>query len=431
MLIFIISFCIFLISFHKIKQNGGIRNNLLISFVLSIYLIYILITPFYFFVSGRDHLIDMKVQPYFYLEASLIYTISIITLMLGYFIAGKKIIVKDNTVTLFENKRINRKSFVLFLIVYSLIVINSIAGGVNLSMFTQKLEQSLLGYDGATNYLQNLVDSLIILILLGIFFKQKTGVIIFQLLLSFSLFLVLGFRYRVILTIIGIGIIYILSNKNSLKLNFKKILLLLSFLYFLMFITINRYQFTYGNFSELDFNPTKLNYELFFEQTRGFLADSIIINHYSEKEFNVGHDYGLTMFFYPFLTAIPRIILPNKDEFYPPPQIELQKKIYNSPEAINSGEALLNLGYLVISFGVWGAIIGNLIFGIVIKKMESLINKRNAFSWFLYISFMLACFQWITRGYFPQAITHFLFFIIPLLFLIKSLKNIPVNSLDN
>lgn len=427
MLVFFIALCVFLIGFMKIKENGGLRNNLLISFVLGIYLIYLFITPFYFYSTGRDHLMDIRVEPYFYLEASLIYSVAIITLLLGYFLIGKKTKETKVIIVLNQNKKINRKSFILFLVFYSVIIINSIAGGINYSALTQDLDQSLMGFDGASNYFQNLVDSLIILILLGIYFRQKFIIIIFQLMLAFTLFLLLGFRYRIILTLIGIAVIYVLTNASALKLNVRKVLLLCSFLYFLMFITVNRYQFTNGNFTDLYFNPSKLNYELFFEQTRGFIADSIIINHYSEIESNVGHDYGLTMFFYPFLTATPRLILPNKDEFYPPPQVELQKKIYHSPEAIKSGEALLNLGYLVISFGIWGAIIGNFIFGILIKKMEKSYRHRNVYTFFIYFSFLLASFQWITRGYFPQAITHMMFFILPILILMKSLKMTSVN----
>ncbi|MBK9719274.1 MAG: hypothetical protein IPO85_17500 [Saprospiraceae bacterium] len=73
-------------------------------------------------------------------------------------------------------------------------------------------------------------------------------------------------------------------------------MIFLALMYFILFITINRYSLVLGNFSQLELNPIQFDSgQLLAEQTRGALDDITIIKYY-DSNINPKHDYGITFY---------------------------------------------------------------------------------------------------------------------------------------
>jgi len=97
---------------------------------------------------------------------------------------------------------IGKSIFYVFLVLYGVIFLNTLAGGINLiDIFMGTYGKPTLGLRGYTYYLQNFADSLITLLVAALFFKIKPRYFRIMLMLAIPLFLVLGFRYRIILLV--------------------------------------------------------------------------------------------------------------------------------------------------------------------------------------------------------------------------------------
>jgi oligosaccharide repeat unit polymerase len=384
----------------------------------------------YFFFSGKNDLLGMKLSESMYIQTELLYLVCMILLQISYWISIKYKVKNNSPNIILDYKKARSYIVYLFILFFSILLINNLSTGLSFRDFFKESEEGFRGFDGATNYFQSFSDSIIIVLIAAYFFKVKKNYMIIMLILSITLFLLLGFRYRIIFLLIGYAFVFVIKNDYSIKLNFKKLFLFSSLsLLVILFISQNRYSFTNGKFNEIEINPLKYDFELIFNQTRGFLADAVIVDSYLSNTQNKGHDFGETMFAYPFYMMIPRFIFHDKDKLYPSPQIAIQMSIYSTTEAKVSGEALLNLGYLMISFGIFGITVGSFLFGYFIAKVEKFHRKNKSFPLF-YMAFALCAFQWITRGYIPQIVTLFIYLYIPIFLLKRTLiRTTPVEIL--
>ena len=142
-----------------------------------------------------------------------------------------------------NEKESNDKVYKIFLILYTLIFINTLYGGVNILLILYgKSDTTTLGFAGGSYYIQNLADSLITLLVLTYALKMPNLKKYSLFFLGFTLFIILGFRYRILLTIFAI-VLYNFSKKGiKLKKFFQYLTFILVFLYSLLFLTFNRIQ---------------------------------------------------------------------------------------------------------------------------------------------------------------------------------------------
>jgi oligosaccharide repeat unit polymerase len=280
-------------------------------------------------------------------------------------------------------------------------------------------DETLFGAETTSNYLKNFADSLITLLLFLFLFKLDKKFFIPILIVGLVLFSLMGFRYRIILTLMGMAFIQYWQFGISKKMLTTYIIGFVCFVYFIFFITYNRFELVAGKFSELVLDPTKFKYETFFEQTRGVLADFTIIKHYEQNP-SAQYDYGQS-----FVLTVIRILPRNifgalKDDVYSNIIAFQQMNLaYEMPLSWGTlGEACLHYGYFYIAFGLPGLFILSFLMGYLISRFRKIANPNTVLGNMANIIFSLALFQYLTRGYFPQFVDHLIYLMIPL-FLIR------------
>ena len=211
--------------------------------------------------------------------------------------------------------------------------------------------------------------------------------------LTVILFLILGFRYRLLLLAFGLMFIYIKSNLDSGRKVIKLASLGFIFFFIFMFFSENRINFYSQNFNKIVYNPIKFNYSSIRDNTQGSLVDFAIYKYLGEDK--TTYDFGESMFVYPVIMVTPSSFFKNSEKPYPAPQINTIDDALGVPRSY--GQACTFLGMSFFSFSYFGIIFFSFLFGMCISAWE--IHKSNNISLFIKISFLLAAFQLYTRGY--------------------------------
>jgi hypothetical protein len=393
-------------------QRGGWNRNLVYIWTLVIYVIYVFVSPAYFYFTERKTIIGTDISGY-YGAGFAFNTLALTCFILGYWIKGKPSMdtwLKAPRYILDNPKKIIT---ILFYSMYGIVLLNLAAGGANIQQVFIGNEIIGMGASGGSYFLQNFTDSLICVLVLAYFYEIPTRTLLIWMAISFFLFSLLGFRYRIVLTLFGILFIYLFRYKiNAGRIAIGAIMALV-FFYGVMFSTENRKVLIVRNYEDLIFDPLAFEYGKFFDQTRGALPDMAVYKLYDNPNRNPQYDYGLTMFGYVFIRMIPRSIYPDKDRFYPPPQLATTLQAYDAWWARFSGEATLSVGALYIAFGWFGIVFGHFIWAVLIRKFGDGIRISDKIQVTTYVVIALATFQWVTRGYFPQVIDHFVYMMIP------------------
>lgn len=426
---FIISFTftlILIIGFIKGARSGGTVRHLPYMLSLFVLTVYCLITPVFFYSKGLTSIIGTDISHYY--GAGLFFNmLGALTFIVGYWISARSKSRWEEPAAN-ELRNANKPITILFFVFYIISFLNLAAGGVSLQRVVTGDAVVGLGARGATYYLQNFTDSLISVIIIAYIYGLPKGRILLFIGLSFFLFSLLGFRYRIILTLLGLLTVYLYKHKVSIKQLVGAIVLGLVFFYGIMVSTVNRWVLVTRQYDQLELSPLAFDYSVFFDQTRGALADMAVYRHFDIPGRGAEHDNGITMFGYVFIRIIPRSIMPDKDRFYPPPQLATTIAAYDAWWARFSGEATLNLAAFYIAFGWMGIVLGCFFWGFLLRKFGDRIRKRDALSYAVYIIITLVSFQWITRGYMPQIIDQAIYMLVPVWILRYIAKKNPAKK---
>jgi len=413
------NFLIYFCGYALIATMGGIKNNLIYTFYLSLCNIYCFITPLYFYFNERRTIwgsegvykgVGVNILDY-YEKGLMLYATATLLFIIGYNIFR----IKIGKIHL-SNKLYSPKSKAIFVwwLAFMLVLINLLISGVNPInvIFGSDTAHNLFNTKSASNYLRNFSDTIITAIIISYLVGVNRFVLFFITIISFILFILMGFRYRIILTILGFIIVYFYKSSFTIKkVLFTSITILIAS-YLLLFVTYNRFELTRGDFSHIIYNPTDYDVNILFEQTRGALADYTIIKYY-DSNLQAKHDYGITSLYF-IVRALPRSMFGNfKDNLYPPPAFKVMEQAYGIPKQWGTvGEAILHYGYMYIAGGKLFLFISSFLLGFIIKILKKLFSSSDF--WHLSITIILCqcLFQWITRGYFPQTVDHFTYLVI-------------------
>jgi len=390
----------------------GVKKNYLYSFIVFIQFIYLFNTPLHRFQIEDFMAINTNVKDYFDF-GFLIILIHLTIFNFAYIITpqNRKYV---NANIIINEKESNKKVYNIFLILYSLIFINTLYGGVNLLLILYgKSDTTTLGFAGGSYYIQNLADSLITLLVLTYALKMPNIKKYSLFFLGFTLFIILGFRYRILLTVFAIVLFNFAMNGIKLIKFFQYLTFIFVFLYSLLFLTFNRVQLYSAKYDDLNFNPSSFNYDVFYDQAKGSLVDFAIYKALDNKI--IESDHGQTMFVYIFIKMLPSSFFNNNTKPYPPPQLKAIDKSINAGRDI--GEASTALGSVYYAFNFIGIVIFSFLFGLIIKRLT--IFNAPIFSIVFTIMIVMAIFQFFTRGYFPQFIDHLAYMLFPFLFFRK------------
>ncbi|MCU7615088.1 oligosaccharide repeat unit polymerase [Chryseobacterium sp. GMJ5] len=378
------------------------RKHFLILFILLIYFICFFLGPLNSVNLNKYTHLGGNFFDGFYDTLDL-YSIGIFCLLTGYGLAFR-----------FSKKRISdkRKKFVLnpnykyymWLFFLSLV-----------SMIGRNVSEGVYG-GGFFNYLVFLGDSLIIAFIILIYEKKFNKPWLWVLLAASLLcYMILGFRYRILLFIIGIIYHFVITNKLSGKTIIKWIFIGMAISYAINFITLNRTALKTLEFSDVTFESKVENglspYQLVMHQTDNYKTEMMIVNHMRNN--NVEYDYGESMFVHILVRIIPATFFEGnkKPEI---PQMNIIKSSFNSKEGRYAGAAVSNVIEYYIAFGLFGIIFFMTVLGIFLGYISKKTDLNVPRDRVIIVLIAMVMFQEITRGYLPQNVTLLVFLLITL-----------------
>lgn len=399
--------------------RAGFRSHFVFGFGWIVFTVYYFATPVYFYIQERATIwgsadafryVGENIKPY-YARGFLYFSMALLFLLTGYFLLGR-----------FQNKSASgiyhhRKGLLVFLffVFFFLIILNFLISGINpLDILLGSTDETLWTVTGGSNYLKNFADSLITCLVLAWLIKVDKRLFFLMAILALVIFLLMGFRYRIIMTLVGLLTLGLMNKKIGPSLILRSVSTGVLILYVLLLITYNRFQFVSGDFDRMVFSPAEFEIvNTLAEQTRGALDDINIIQYYETRR-EPRHDFGLT-FFYFIIRAVPRSLAGEwKDSMYPPPAFPIVDEAYNLPaEWGPTGEAPLFLSYFLISGGFSALILLSFLAGFLIRWLLRNRTFRDDRDLVFMIILQMALFQWFTRGYFPQFVDHLFFLLVP------------------
>ncbi|RRB00880.1 hypothetical protein [Larkinella rosea] len=430
-----------LISAFQYVRRIGPRQVIPFVICLALLAVYCLFTPTYFYMVGREtsmgddglyQFTGKRITDY-YEKGMFFYMVANMLFVFGF--VWKRYPFGNSSFCIDQKNISYLQKYVLLLYAFffSIVVADIAISGINpLNILLGSSDENLFGHQSITNsyYFRNCADCIITTIILFAYLKGNKYKVGLLTLLAFVLFAIMGFRYRIILTILGLILVYSL-DKNTVISNNRVIYVGLILTYFIFFITYNRWNFIHGRFSELSYNPVEFEYGMFFEQTRAGLADFNLIRYYEENP-EIQHDYGLTMFGYVIIKALPKFLFPNGEKPYPPPALTILDNSLELPRQwARTGEATLHYGSFYGAFGWFGFVLMPFLMGFWLRFVVSRNPVTTPLGFLKQVVFSLAIFQFVTRGYFPQFVDHFVYISLPVWLLSGLIKRSTILQPDH
>lgn len=402
---------IYLFGFFFIMTDP--KKHFLMFFVLIIYFIYQFLGPLNT-LQTKDYYIFENNFRTSYDDVIFMYIIFISSMLLFYVFGSLK---KTKNIASVKNVYVFNPKSKYYVIVFFLAV------SFIVSRKTSAVEDDFSG--GFLNYLLFLSDSLILAFLILIFEKKLQKYQIVLLIMTLAFYLILGFRYRVILFLIGLIYYFYINNKISIFGIFRWIFGLISLVFIINFISINRQVFRDVNFSKVTFESKVQNdvtpYQFFINQTANHKTDMSVIKYMNRNQIN--SDYGESM----FLDAIYRVVPASFFETGKKPAIPQQEIIrnsFNSTEGQYAGAAVTNTIEYYIAFGYFGVLFFSGLIGYFMGRISNNIDRSDRRDLIKIIIVAMFLFQEITRAYLPQNLTLLAFLLLTFkLFYIKKKSN--------
>lgn len=408
----IIMALLFTVAINYIQSNGGILKHLYFSFSILVYLVYYLYAGFFSWKQSNFIVLGNTIEDIFE-KGMIFYCLGIFFFIIGYVTyftrsSRPKPIYKKKKY--FDQKLLIRLSLLFLVISY---VIRFVGSGLTGSLDT---------------YIYSTQDFLITLTI-GLYLRKvRTIYFLPILLLVFVLFSSNFFRYRIILTVTGLGVIYLYRHPEFLKNILKYSIIGLMAAYAFLFITVNRKILADLNFDEIHYNVFEdgsSSQTIVLEQGSNIHADFTIFKYYRDHP-EAQHDYGETMFIYPFIRAMPGFLFTNGKPY--PPSLQAIVNSYGGDfTAEHSGKAVTNVGEFYIAFGITGIMVGMFLFGRILRFLQNKWIWDNSYNSLLQLAILVSLFQYITRGYFPQYVNHIVFLAIPV-YLLRRYSKIPFTA---
>jgi hypothetical protein len=359
----------------------------------------------------------LGIQVEAYIEQGLILDIVFMVMFVSsYEFLGKGLFLKSSQKINIEYPLIHRFVITLYLIIFCLVYLNNSLAGIDLiGMWLGHSNQITYGIKGLSFFLQNLVDSLVMLILMGYATNIRKRYLILMLLGATFFIIPFGFRYRLIYLILGFFLIFIYKNQLSLKKLLMPGLSMFILIFAFLFLGANRTIIT-GQQPERHLTLQLLDVNKVIMQARGSYVDLAIYKGIENGD--IAHDQGKSFFYYTLIRAIPASYFESGKKPYPPILMQDVDKVLNleSPPdcpGCRTGEAQTIMGAVYYSFGAWGiAIIGGLLgylVGFHAKQQGNLLSNLWG------MTSLLALFMFITRGYFPQIVDNWVYLALPLI----------------
>ena len=280
--------------------------------------------------------------------------------------------------------------------------------------YNKSISLDFLAYRGGfSNYLWNTQDYLIsgnlLMYAASYTTKKNFSITLLSIIISSSLFLNSGFRFRILFLFLSI-VIFTLTKEDKIKARLAVNIGIFSIIFGLIFMTIIGEIRTYGqgiNLENLNFSNNFLMDIINTGESTIFITTSGIINLIPE-----------TLPFENFYPIFKTIIHPLPSFIIDKNSGDYLFKIVNGVfgfKNIYQGAAYLNFGEYYLMFGWFGIFIFNLLLGYLFKILWLWINlhKEEPLANLIYILNVTFIYMVLSRGYLPQQVHLYMFTVFP------------------
>lgn len=405
---------IFLLSTSFVLTIKDVRKHFVFLFSLLVYFVYIVLGPLDA-VERNDY---EKLGGFFYYyfeDGMFIYMLAIasytVTYLFSYrFLQPKGASLLGQNASRVYDPKSKYFTYVLFAIVSFVVLQNLDYSG----------EHSV---DSSYNYILFFADSLIIAFAI-LFYEKKTFPLLNVIVgITIIYFLILGFRYRIILLLLAGFYNMLWSRKINIVNILKIVLFIVASSYVINFISLNRDDFSRADFDNITYStesPYELSpYGFLMQQTENYSTDFNVLKYFEES--TVQHDLGFSMFGHILIRVTPSFLYTNNTK--PPiPQQEIIKNCFTTIAGYESGSAVTNIFQYYIAYGIYGVVFFMGLIGYFLARLSKRLDISIARNRIILIITAMILFQEITRGFLPQVFTLFIYLYIPFRLFYKKVK---------
>jgi hypothetical protein len=409
---FFLEFIVILLSIglplYLIKDD--FKKNILAIFFLMIYGSYVVWPLILIHELSLNHLLDIQVDDYI-VKALFLDSLFLICFAIGYFFFLRK-----NEGTQCDTKKISPYVVIfLYWTCFSLIFLNNFLADIDLlGKWLGNSNQMTYGIRGLSYWLQNLLDSLIVITLMAYAININRAHLCVMLIGCVFFIVPFGFRYRLIFLLLGFLIIFVRKNQFQWKKVISMCLLLIAITMSTLFLGANRTAIV-GQENK-DFTFKLLNVKNLVMQTRGAYVDLAIYQGIDSGV--IKHDYGKSFTYDLFVRVMPASFFSEGIKPYPPQLMRdvdhlINMNKFDDCKGCRTGEAQTIMGGLYYSIGSSGICLAAILIGLLLRFYAN--HQANQLKFICGIATLLALFTFITRGYFPQFVDNLFYLTMPLI----------------
>jgi hypothetical protein len=387
-----------------------------LTIIAVIYGYYCCLGPYEAILSGDtyDRLTNMRK---FYPSALWGALVSLIAYIVGFYLPGKSRNM-IRAVPEFSSKVLFDYGWKIFLTGFTLFTIST---GGNVTKLINPLDAEYVAQSSGTfaNYLalslNFLIPGVALLFMYFLVTREKFVWFIIPFIVAVGIFTTLGFRYRIILLVSSIAIVYYQVKGKRPNL----IVLVVGLVALISIMGVINLSRKYGrglDTRKLEGTTAETAYKSGLQEAAIFQTSGAIIDIVPRKYPYVGFQPIWSTLLFP----IPSSILTNKNS---------AQYLFGALDAIygkkySEGAAIMAYGEYYLAFGWTGIVVGCLITGWLLRKLWNwfLSEPDNLFVITVYAVTVSYMYVVLSRGYLPQVTTLFFFSVYPIYWALRSAK---------
>lgn len=394
------------------------RQHIPFLFGLLLLHLFVGVVPLYFWLFGPHTLLSYPYHVQFN-QASSIYLLGFVAFATGYLALNTKKKINETPSMLLSQPVLIKALLALLFVCWVGVLVNFHLSGVQLLEVFNPANRTpsamLFSIPIYNGLLEALANSFIAILLILFALSKRKWWVVALIAVHLAFFFIAGWRFRIMLTLLGLGIYYLpnLSRQSIWK---WLAACMLGFV-LMLWVSQNRMAFSKRMFHLVQWSVS--DYDLFHimhevGSCRTFMAT---LRHMEQN--NIGHDWGAS-FYLPLYWRL------QPSENFPggirpkPPLLELEKAWIPAEVTQNLNPGVCNLEEYYLSLGWLGLVVLMATFGMAIHLIPK--ERKTPIQTAAQMVFTSFLFQFISRGYLPQQLKLLAFLGFPFLLVVISSK---------
>jgi oligosaccharide repeat unit polymerase len=385
-----------------------------LSIIAIIFGYYCCLGPYQAVESGDtfDRLINMRK---YYPSALWGALISLLSYVAGFYLHGRskpRLEAPFPTQTLFEY---GKKTFLIGFILFTISTGGNVAKVINPlnAEYVEQVGGSFGNYLGLS--LNFVIPGITLLFLYVVLTRQKLLWFIVPFAVAVGIFITLGFRYRLVLLLGSLAIVFYNARMKKPNLIVISVAIFL-FIAFMGIINLSRQYGSGLNVKKLEGKNTEGYYKSGLRESLIFQTSGAIIDIVPQKHPHAGFQPIWSTIIFPIPSAIYKE--KNSSEYL----FSALDSIYG--KKYSKGAAMMAYGEYYLAFGWIGIIVGGLLTGWFFRKLWNwyLVNSDNALVVTAYAVTVTYLYVILSRGYLPQVTNLFFFSVVPIYVVLRAAR---------